>query len=416
MPEPRPTHHKRPNRAPDAPRPKPRNALAAEQRRGGVADVADRLGDLVASRLDGSRRARRRQSRPAGSRSSWCRRGRSSAGASRTARRAARPAGCEPPDAEDGVVAGVDAPTVGDVDPPRPPGAGDRPGGPADARRAGRRGARSPDRRSPRRKRGPLRRSGHPAGGGGGQAHARDRTSRRRLARTVNATSPVAKSSDTKAAAISDAALPAPASSPRLCSKEGTWHDPYSASSALCAENFSQLARRRSSIARRRDVRRGLSRPVRHKAWQGFQAGAPSAPPPRCRCAAGTPRGSARSRQARGSSANSTPGRNALRARHSGPGHQAHRHGLVDRRRVHGLRGRHGAVRIGHCPRAVPRLAVVTVAGDLTADTPHGVADRQRRARTGPAAPTRGIRAAMPRSTRRSPRRSRRRTRPARSR
>jgi hypothetical protein len=37
----------------------------------------------------------------------------------------------------------------------------------------------------------------------------------------VNATRPVAKSSETRAAPISDAALPAPASNPRLCSKEG---------------------------------------------------------------------------------------------------------------------------------------------------------------------------------------------------
>jgi hypothetical protein len=55
----------------------------------------------------------------------------------------------------------------------------------------------------------------------------------------VNATRPVATSSETRAAPISDAALPAPASNPRLCSKEGTWHVPYSALSALRAEDFS---------------------------------------------------------------------------------------------------------------------------------------------------------------------------------
>ena len=60
-------------------------------------------------------------------------------------------------------------------------------------------------------------------------------------------------------------------------------------------------------------------------------------------------------------------------------GDGAHRERLVDRRRVHGHVGRHGAVRVGHRPRPVPRDAVVAVAGELAADPPDRVARGQRR-------------------------------------
>ena len=60
-------------------------------------------------------------------------------------------------------------------------------------------------------------------------------------------------------------------------------------------------------------------------------------------------------------------------------GDQAHGEGLVDRRRVDRLVDRLGAVRVGHRPGAVPGLAVVAVAGQLAADPPDRVAERQRR-------------------------------------
>ena len=62
-------------------------------------------------------------------------------------------------------------------------------------------------------------------------------------------------------------------------------------------------------------------------------------------------------------------------------GDEEHRQRLVDRRRVDLLGGRHGAVGIGHRPRAVPRHAVVAVAGELAADAAERVADGERRRR-----------------------------------
>src|SRR5919109_358630 len=55
----------------------------------------------------------------------------------------------------------------------------------------------------------------------------------------------------------------------------------------------------------------------------------------------------------------------------------AHRHRLVNRRRVHLLVRRHRAVRIRHRPRHIGRDAVVAVTGELAADAPDRVAERQ---------------------------------------
>ena len=60
-------------------------------------------------------------------------------------------------------------------------------------------------------------------------------------------------------------------------------------------------------------------------------------------------------------------------------GHESHDKCLVDRSGVdrHARRRRHGPVRIAHRPRPVPGPAVVAVAGDLAADPPDRVAQRQ---------------------------------------
>ena len=104
----------------------------------------------------------------------------------------------------------------------------------------------------------------------------------------------------------------------------------------------------------------------------------------------------------------SVPARQVEREEDAGPeavaqppedaGDEAHRQRLVDRRRVDGLVGRHGAVRIGHRPGPVPGLAVVAVAGELAADAADRVAERQRRRARGRAGRGRGSRATRPRA------------------
>ena len=56
------------------------------------------------------------------------------------------------------------------------------------------------------------------------------------------------------------------------------------------------------------------------------------------------------------------------------------RHGLVDRGRLHAHARRrgHGAVRIAHRPRQARADPVVAVAGDLAADPPDRIAERER--------------------------------------
>ena len=223
----------------------------------------------------------------------------------------------------------------------------------------------------------------------------------------LNATRPVATSSDTRAAPISDAALPAPRADPGYAAEKApgtTPTQPFRPFGPVPLASWRVGAHRPDAATARGEP--DPEQPGDHHR-EALELRRRQARRARRRCGAGTRRGSARGPASDEVSANRTPGRNAVAQPPQRPGDAGP--SPASRRSASGARsavGRHRAVRIGHRPRPVPGLAVVAVAGELAADAPDRVAEGERGRADVEQRQRRGSRAATPTAARRSRRRS----------